>query len=266
MPKAKSIYLFLLSLVLCSIFFGLNVFFIALGISILIIIFLNRGIYYTLRANRLLVNKQREKGYELLRKAYLTGNIPYIVTSGYIFLSLKFGHLDNAMDAITETLIKPKLKPRYKKELLSHKALYYWSAGDIDNCLDIMNNLYEGGYKNSNFFGSYGYILTSNKEYEKAEKVIKEAIEFNSVDKISLDNEIALYIELERWDEAKEKWDYLENLHPTFPEFWYHGVLVYMHFAENEKAKELLDKAKEFPLFNLSTISQEDINQLESKI
>lgn len=268
MPR-KSIYLFLLSACLCSLFFGKTVFFILLGLSLLTILFLHRGIFYTIKANKLLSNKEREKGYNLLRRAYLTDTVPYMVVSGYIFISLKYGHYDNAWEAINKLLngnTHIKMKPRFKKETLSHKALYYWATGDIEECLVIMNDLYNNGFNNSNFYGSYGCILTLNKEYEKAEKVIKEAIDFNSNDKISLDNEIALYIEMERWEEAKDKWNYLEDLYPNFPEFWYHGALIENHFNNNDKSRELLDKAKELPIFHLSTISEEDLIQLESKL
>lgn len=269
MPNRKSIYLFLISSCLCSLFFGIKVFFIVLALAILAVLYLHRGIFYTIKANKLLSNKEREKGYELLKRAYLTDTVPYMVVSGYIFISLKYGYFDNAWVAINKLLngnTNLKMKPRFKKETLSHKALYYWATGDIKDCLEIMDDLYKKGFNNSNFYGSYGCILTINKEFEKAEKVIKEAIEFNSNDKISLDNEISLYIEMERWEEARDKWSELEDFFPNFPEFWYHGALIEKHFNNNKKAKELLDRAMELPIFHLSTISEEDLTQLESKL
>lgn len=269
MFNRKSIYLFLISATVCSLFFGTKILFLVLGISLLTILYINRGIFYTLRANKLLVNKEREKGYKLLRKAYLTDTVPFMVISGYIFLSLKFGYLDNAWEGINRVLngnSSIKLKPRFKKETLNNKALYYWATGDIDSGLEIMNNLYEEGFLNSNFFGSYGCLLTINKEYEKAEKIINEAIDFNSNDKVSLDNNISLYIKLGKWEEAKTKWDDLELLEPNFPEYWFHGAVIYSYLKDMSRAKELLDKAKSLPIFNLSTITEEDIKQLELKI
>lgn len=269
MFNKKSVYLFLLSASLCSLFFGTIALLLVLSVAFFVILYINRGIFYTLRANKLLLNKERERGYELLRRAYLTDTVPFMVISGYIFLSLKFGYLDNAWEAINRVLngnSSIKLKPRFKKETLNNKALYYWATNDIDSCLEIMNDLYNEGFLNSNFFGSYGCLLTINNELEKAERVINEAIDFNSNDKVSLDNQVSLFINLGKWNEAKNKWDDLKDLEPNFPEFWYHGAVIYQHLNDNNRAKELLEKAKSLPIFKLSTISEEDIKQLELKL
>lgn len=269
----KSIYLFLLSGVLCSVIIGIRfgsiIIVAALIVALGVILFINRGVLITLKANKLLANKEFDSGYKLLRKAYLTDTIPFVVTNGYIFLSLKLGHMDNAWEAINRVLnghSSFKMKPRYRKETLNNKALYYWIKGERDMAMEIMNDLYSEGFNNSNFYGSYGCFLTETGEYEKAEKVINEALKFDSVDKISMDNLIALYIKLSKWDEAKAVWDELEDLFPTFPDAWFHGAVVEYNLGNFDKANELLAEAKDRPLSNLSTISDRDISDLESKL
>lgn len=272
MPR-KSIYLFLLSGLLCSVIIGLRfgsiIIIGALAVAIGIVLFINRGVIITLRANKLLANKEFESGYKLLRKAYLTDTIPFIVVNGYIFLSLKHGYLDNAWEAINRILngnASFKIKPRHRKETLNNKALYYWATDELEKALEIMNELYSEGFANSNFYGSYGCLLTEVGEFEKAEKVINESLEFDPGDKVSLDNRVSLYIKLEKWEDAKKVWEELEDLFPRFPDAWFHGAQVEYHLGNKDRAKELLEEAKERPIFNLSTISNSDIDELESKL
>ncbi len=122
MISRKTIYIFLASAVVCSIVGGLIVFLSVLGITLITLFILNRGIFYTIKANKLLADKQYEKGYEVLHRAYLTNTVPYIVVGGYIFLSIKYNHLDNAKEAINRILDADfhfTIKDRYKKEVKS---------------------------------------------------------------------------------------------------------------------------------------------------
>jgi hypothetical protein len=162
MGSKKSIYIFFGSCFLCSLFIG-GIFPTAVAIaSILGIIFFNRGLIYTLFANNLLVKKETEKGYKILRKAYLTKTVPYVIVNGYVFLSLKFGHMENAkegLDYLLDNSSKFKLKEANIKETRLNKALYLWKTNEIEDALEILEDLNQKGFSNSNFYGSYSCLL-----------------------------------------------------------------------------------------------------------
>ncbi len=129
-----------------------------------------------------------------------------------------------------------------------------------------MDKLHNEVFQNSNFYGSYGYLLTLDKQYERAEEIIKLALDFSENDKVSIDNLLALYIEQERWDEAVEQWNILEDKFPNFPEAFYHGAQINIHLGNLVEAKELIEKCETFKLYALSTITLEDIELIKSKL
>ncbi|MGL1891355.1 MAG: tetratricopeptide repeat protein [Spirochaetaceae bacterium] len=268
MFKIKSLYLFLLSATICSLFLH-GLFFYVLGFSVLTIIIVNRGIFYTLRANKYLVNKEHERGYNLLQKAYKTGTIPFVVANGYIYLSLKYGYLAEAGEAIEKFLsgkILYKIKESQKNQILTQKALFLWKSDKIEDGITILNDLYESGYKTTIFYGNWGCLLLLNNQIEKAEKVCIEAYDYGAEDKVNLDNLITLYVELEKWDVAEKYYNELVKLSPTFPEAYYHGAIIALNNNKLEEATELANKCLEFELNNLSSISENDITDLIQKL
>ncbi|OQY38223.1 MAG: hypothetical protein B6229_06430 [Spirochaetaceae bacterium 4572_7] len=232
-------------------------------------LFINRGLIYTFRANRYLLNKDYIKGYALLHRAFNTHTIPPIVISGYIFLSLKYNYLDNAKIAIDYVLSNKftyKLKDTQRKNILSQQGLYLWKNGDLKAGLDIFRSLYIEGFWNSNFYGSFGCLLYLNGDLTKAEELCLEAYEYDNNDKITLDNLVAIYIATEKWDKAQEFYNLLEPLSPAFPEAFYHGAQLAMYRGETPEAKKLALKADLLPMYNLSSISKDEIQILLNKL
>jgi tetratricopeptide (TPR) repeat protein len=64
---------------------------------------------------------------------------------------------------------------------------------------------------------------------------------------------------------AEESLEVLLDLNPTFPEAYYHGCLVKYNLNKLDEAIELINKAKKYPINNLSTINTAQILNLEAK-
>lgn len=264
-----TIYLFLLSSTLCSLLWGKVVFLSMLGISILVILIINRGIFYTLRANKFLLTSQTDKGYSLLEKAYKTNTIPYIVVNGYIYLSLKFGYYDKAKDAIDRVFankLSYKVKESHRNQAMSQMGLYQWKTESVTSGVNTLKELYDKGYRNTTFYGNLGCLLYLNGEYEEAEKICLEAYEFNNNDKVTLDNLVAIYIAQGRWENAEKYYKELDNLNPSFPEAYYHGAQLAYNSGKLDSALELIGNAEELEISEISSITSDDIVKLKNQI
>ncbi len=268
MFNRKSIYLFLGSSAVCSLFIQ-GLFIYVLGVSILIILIMNRGIFYTLKANREFVKKNEVKGYELLTKAYNAGGVPLVVINGYIYISLKLGYTEIALEAIDKVLsgkVHFKVKEGGRNMILTQKALYLWQTDDIIGGVNLLNELYENDYRTTIFYGNFGCLLYLNGDYEKAEKICLEAYEYGAQDKVTLDNLVAVYIKLNKWDLAEKYYLELVDLNPTFAEAFYHGAQISLNKGNISEATDLVNRCKEFKLNNVSSITGQDISTLEDNI
>lgn len=269
MFNRKSIYLFLLSATICSIIGGFYLFLIVLGISLITVLIMNRGVFYTIRANKFIAEGYIEKGYPLLERAYKTNTVPYMVINGYIYISLKFGHFDRASEAIDRVLkgkVSCKIKETHRSQALTLKALYLYKVKELKDALEILDDLYEKGYRNTIFYGLYGYLLYFDNNLEKAEKLCLEAYDYGNSDKVTIDNLVSIYITLNRWDEAKKYLDILLDLKPNFPEAYFHGAQIALNSKSLDLAKEYIDKASNMEITHISSISKEDIITLKDKI
>lgn len=235
----------------------------------MIILILNRGIFYTLRANKYLQTNQSEKGYKLLEKAFKTNTIPYIVVNGYIYLSLKFGHFNKAKKAIDRVFadkLAYQVKESHKRQAMSQLGLYLWKTDSVESGVSTLKELYEKGFRNTTFYGNFGCLLYLNGEYEKAEKICLEAYEYNNNDKVTLDNLVAIYINLKDWEKADKFYKELDYLNPAFPEAYYHGAQLALNNEDTQRALELIEEAEELELTEISSITSQDIEDLKSRI
>lgn len=269
MFNKRSLYLFLLSATVCSLILNYTIFFFILTISLIIVFILNRGILYTFRANKYLNKNNIKKGYPILKRAYKTNTVPYIVINGYIYLSLKLGLNEEAYEAIDRVLtgkVSCKIKDTHKREALTLKSLYLWKTGDLKAGIEILDDLYKDNYINTLFFGNYGYMLFLDGQIEKAEKVCLEAHDYGERDKVTLDNLVSIYISTNRWEDGKKYLEKLLELNPKFPEAYYHGAQISQHYGDLEKAYEMLEKSLTLEFTHMTSITRDDIVNLQKKL
>lgn len=240
-----------------------------ISISILFLVYINRTIIYTIRANRLITTGEIEKGYGLLTKAYKSGNTPHVVLNGYIYLSIKYNYLDTAEEVINHILsgkVSYKLDDSKKGMIMVQKAVLLWCQNRLPEAIEILDTLYNDGYKTTTFYGNYVFLLYLAGKIEQAEKVGLEAYEYGKEDKVNLDNLVTIYLHKEDYTNAQIYFDQLEALKPTFAEAWYHGALLAIHNQDRERAEEYYENALEYELTLISSITKEDLNNLNDKI
>lgn len=249
-------------------YFTTSIFPLVLTVVTVFILYLNRGLFLVIKANKNLTNNNVEKGYEILGKAYRAG-IPFVISRGYIHLSLKYGHFDTAISVINDILngkTNFKLKDGQRESILTQKSVYLWKTDGLDTGIELLEELYSKGFRSSIFYGNFGCLLQLKGDLKRAEAISLEAYEYGKTDKVTLDNLIAIYIDLNDWDSAKHYFEELILLDPSFCEAFYHGALLELNRGNLTDAKKFVEKAYSFDLSYISSITIEDLDLLKSKV
>ncbi len=264
MLNKRRLYLFLLICTISSLFITGLFLYVLIG-ALLVVIFFNRGLFYTVKANKYLVINDFDIGYALLTKAYKTKTLPMVIINGFIYLSLKLGFNEAAKEAIDDVLsgrIPYKLKDGQRNLILTQKSIYLWKAQGLQQGVDLLEDIYSSGYRTTIFYGNFGCMLFLNGNFDRAQEICLEAYDFDSTDKVILDNLVALNIKLEKWELADKYFNELMDLSPSFPEAYYHGAILMLHKKQKEEGAKLINRAKEYPVHCISSISQKDIDDI----
>lgn len=203
----------------------------------------------------------KSKAFKLLKTAHTSSAGKMINSYNYAYLLLREGRTDDAKAAIKYALLRSDVKESeiYQgKEILS---MIYYRLGQYKEATDTMQSVFEH-YKNSNVYGALGYYKILAKSPD-AEDFALEAYEYNSKDKVILDNLVQLYYEKGDYETAKRYSDEAISAQYTGIETYYHAGLVYKALNDNAHAIDCFKKALSFTPSFLTTVTFEEIeNQI----
>lgn len=182
----------------------------------------------------------------------------------YGYLLLKSGFPEKAGKIFDEIINKSLLRDE-KNLAKSNLALVKWKNGEIDVAISMLEDVIRD-YKNTNIYGSLGYLYTLSGDLEKSLKFNLEAYAYNDTSPVILDNLAQVYFLRKELDNAKEIYDKLINMKPAFPEAYYNYSLFLLENGEEEEAVKQLKKAKEYNFNYLSTIKKRDIDELLAQL
>lgn len=255
---AKSIcYLIFIGATIISFLYNPIFGLILLSIGIVILLILNRANILMLMGLKQYNKENKSKAFRLLKSAHLSSAGKMINSYNYAYLLLRDGRTDDAKSAIKYALMRPNVttaETYQGKEILS---MIYYRLGQYAKATDTMQSVFEN-YKNSNVYGSLGYykILANASD---AEKFALEAYDYNSKDKVILDNLVQLYYEKGDYKTAKKYSDEALALTQTGIETYYHAGLVNKALSNNSDAVECFKKALSFTPSFLTTVTVTEI-------
>ncbi len=213
---------------------------------------------YVIKANLAFQKGNTQEVLDLLGKAYKTGSAKASVVSTYGYMLLKHGRLEEAMSIFTEQFNSSKLSDNEKFDLQANYALALWKKGQIDKAISLLEKVI-ASYKNSNIYGSLGYLYNLSGNLDKALEFNLEAYDYNSTNGIILDNLGETYYLLDELENADKVFKELMALNPKFPEAFYDYALVFEKIGDTEKCIDYLNKAMQYKPNYLSAITAEDI-------
>lgn len=213
---------------------------------------------YVIKANLAFQKGNSQEVLDFLGKAYKTGSAKASVVSTYGYMLLKHGRLDEAISIFTEQFNSSELSATEKFDVQANYALALWKKGQINEAISLLEKVI-ASYKNTNIYGSLGYLYNLNGNLDKALKFNLEAYDYNNTNGIILDNLGETYFLLSDFENADKVFKELMALNPKFPEAFYDYALVLEKMGDTEKCIEYLNKAMQFKPNYLSAITAEDI-------
>lgn len=226
-----------------------------------VLLYISRASVYTLFGSRNYSLGKTEQALKWFSQAYSTGKALVRSSSSYAYILLKSGETIKA-EEILQKLLKDNSTSEDVPYVKSILALAIWKKGDIDTAAAMLEEVIET-YKTTSVYGSLGYLLILKGDLEKALQFNLEAYEYNSTDKIILDNLGQNYYLLGLYDKSREIYEPFVRKAPTFPEPYYNYGLLLVKMGETETALDMMKKALNYKFSYLSSISREEI---EAKI
>jgi len=217
---------------------------------------------YTIKANSAYQKGNVQETIAWLDKAYKTGRAKVKIVTTYGYVLLKYGKLEEAMKILDEQLASKKLSNNERNESKSNYALVLWKKGQLDEAISLFEEIITH-YKNTNIYGSLGYLYNLKANFEKALQFNLEAYDYNNANGVILDNLGQTYFLLGDLEKADEVFKKLMTLNPKFPEAFYDYALVFEKMGDKEKCIEKLRNALLYKPNYLSAVTAEEI---ESKL
>ena len=256
----KAIFGFILPVIAIVIVGRLNIW---LGIAAVLIyfavlIYLLRTTFFTILGSRKYSMGEIDQALMWFKRAYDTKKSGVRATVSYAYILLKNADHESS-EAILQKLLKENPSSHDVHYIKSILALAIWKKGDLDTAVAMLEEVIEN-YKTTSVYGSLGYLLVLKGDLEKALQFNLEAQEYNSSDKIILDNLGQNYYLLGMYEKAREIYEPLLEKKPSFPEPYYNYGLVLEKLGNPEAAVDIMRKALDFKFTYLSTISKDEVN------
>ena len=233
----------------------------ALLIYIVVLLYISRVMLFSMFGSRNYSLGKTEKALKWFKRAHETKKAGVRPSVSYAYILLKNADLPRAEEILHKVL---KDNPTsqdvpYTKSIL---ALALWKKGDLDAAATMLEDVMQT-YKTTSVYGSLGYLLILKGDLEKALQFNLEAKDYNSTDKIILDNLGQNYYLMGMYDKAREIYEPLLAKAPTFPEPYYNYGLLLEKLGEHENALDMMKKSLQCKFSFLSSITREEV---ETKI
>ena len=236
-------------------------------IAVALFVFLKPKIYTIIGRHK--YHADHDEGFKWLEKAYATGKMSAQQSLVYAYLLLRDGHLDKSERLISAVLFKKKDELTNQNKLAAdlNISIIKWKRGDLDGAVEMMESVFENGYRSTVAYGTLGTFYILNNQLERAEGFCLEAMDYNGADASIRDNLGTLYIRKGEFDKAEEVYKSLfEETEPTFIEAFYNYGYVLEQKGDYENALLYYTKALGCPEKYLSTVKLSQVDIAYSRV
>lgn len=262
MPKIiKNLLIFVAAFIIIIVLFNYNILvgLAAVVAGILFVAYISRARILVLQGTAQYSKGDMDKALFYFKKAFDTGKCKPTSSISYGYLLLRAGRIEES-EKILNTLLSGNLKSDEKMTAKSNLALVMWKKGNIDEAISILEEVISN-YKNTNVYGSLGYMYILKGDLDKALEFNLEAYEYNSSNNVILDNMGQTYYLMGEQDKAEEIYEKLMANKPTVPGVYYNFGLVLAEKGQTEKALEYTKKALDYKINFLSGVTEAEIRQ-----
>ena len=179
----------------------------------------------------------------LYEEAYQEGiNVPKILL-GYSVLLLRSEEYDKALEVLRRTEKAPGLTPDQRTQMLTNYAIVCWKQGRTQRAVEVMQEL-DRKKKNGTIYGTLGFLLIEAGDAQAALRYNEEAVDYDDVDPVFLDNLGQTYYRLlGDKEKAKPFFDKALKYKPTAIDTNYFLALYDIEAGDKDAAIEKLRKS-----------------------
>lgn len=176
-------------------------------------------------------------------------------------LLLRQGKFGEAVERFDGALASKACKAQMRSLLEMNRAIAWFKLGRMDEAVAALEALHKS-FRSVRVYQTLGYVYTVAGMYEKAEPYNLEACEYDPDDAVILDNTGQMYMEMGRWDKARE---YFERAYAKkhISDVLYHMGLV----AEREgRPQDALEHYREARGKNMTALNEVTPEKLKERI
>lgn len=221
---------------------------------------------YAFLGNSAYNKDDEEKALAFYDKAVSTGRSGAAIAITYVLMLMRTGKMDKALSVVNNIIADRKTKLQEKYTAKQYRSLIYFKQGDKEEALQDAYEIFEE-CKNTTMYGLLGYLkLACDEPIPETLDFCKEAYDYNDEDRDIVDNLVLAYYKNGEYDKAEELASDLVEMSPKFVEAYYHSALIATAKGDNTKAKELLEHIGECTRTALTTVSEEEIDNLKREL
>lgn len=230
-----------------------------ISVFILIQLYLSRSYIYLIIGNNHYSKGDKDVAYKWYEKACKAEKDKSKAKSIYGYILIKEGHVAEA-DRVLQGISKKDLNLKELSHFKLTYALVKWKQGNLDEAISLVEEVHKS-YKYSTAYESLGYLLILKGDYEKALEYNLEAYDYDSSNKIIVDNLAETYFYLGEYDKSLKLYEELIEKNPTFKEPYYYYGLILAKNGNNDEALKMFEKALSMKESFLSDISNSKIEK-----
>lgn len=207
---------------------------------------------------------EREKAMQWLDRAYKMG-MKFNEKMTYAYYLLREGRTDKCEEVLSAILGFRGSKPEERNRAKSTHALLLLKKGRVYEAVEELEEIFPN-YRTTAVYGSLGFAYLIQGNMQKAQDFNMEAYDFNADDAVILDNVLQTHAKCGRFTEAYEISIKLMEKNPTFREAYYDTAVVEYQLGKTEDALSHLRHALTIPTSFLTTVSDDIIELMMSRI
>ncbi len=264
MQKKKRIsipvILFVIAVAVIAFFVTMGNYLFALGataVILLLVLYWQWPNLQSMRGQSEYAKGNNTKALSLLKKAHESSRSRTANSCAYAYILLRCGQAEEAAKVLNYVLLNQKLKQTEKLQARQILSLVRYKQGDFAEATRLMEMVFEG-YKNSSVYGALGYykILSNAPD---AQAFNEEAYEYNSDDKIIIDNMVILCLKNGDLQRAKELSDKSIGAGNKGVEIFYHAGQAEQALGNKDKALEYYKMAASCTRSFMTTVKEQEL-------
>lgn len=184
----------------------------------------------------------------------------------YSYILMRTGDINRA-ERVLDELLRYKMKPETKARAIVQRCMCYYKKGMLDEAVADGMELYDSGIRTTMLYGMLGFFkIVKAPMAQETFDFCMEAMDYADDDRDIMDNMFICYYNRGEYEKAKELSDKILSCQPKFIEAWYHGAQLDYKMGNYEEASEKLERIKDCNRSYMTTVSEEEIAELASKV